>query len=392
MTGASKKQNFISKLPYILLVDDDPVLCEIAATNLMNEGFDVVYVNNGAEALEQLSSRDFDLVITDLEMPEMDGLELTRAIRSRAAIGNVPVIVITGKNQTVAVDEAFSAGATSFLSKPLNWELFTRSVRFVLQAAFNEKSLRIAKDEAKSAADLKQSILSNLSHEMRTPLNHIVGFAEVLTATLSQQGNEEERNYAEYIAQGGRRLNMLLSDMMFLSVAETDGIVTERSSGTPGEILKNVSVNFSESLAAKGSSLTLAAEEEDTNLVTDTALLSQALSKLVDNAIKFSPDNSRIKLGFLRQPQSGAPMFFVQDQGPGVPEDFLPQLGQLFSQAKMGLNRNQEGMGTGLRICALIAEALGGEMKYANLQGGGLMAALVLPDSVVDQTQLARTA
>ncbi|MGV6802327.1 MAG: hybrid sensor histidine kinase/response regulator [bacterium] len=371
----------VDALPSILLVDDDPVLCEIAATNLMTEGFDVLYVNDGDEALRQLQQRPFDLVITDIEMPTMSGIELTRQIRASATIGAMPVIVITGKNQSVAVDEAYSAGATSFLSKPLNWQLFTRSVRFVLSAAANEKALRQANIEAESANKLKQALLSNLSHEMRTPLNHIIGYAEILETKLKQLGLPSDASYAEYIRMGGRRLSAIVSDILLLSVAEADGIQLNDSIVPLHELLEDIVHSYKFELQMKGCNVSLTLDNAAVNLRVDRDKISQSLGGILDNAIKFSPAGSVIKIGFVQDRGSGEAMFFVQDQGPGVGEAFLSKIGTLFEQEKMGMQRPVEGLGIGLRLATLITQAHGGMLRYANLEEGGFMVVMSLPEA-----------
>ena len=152
----------------ILLADDDPIMRELAAAKLSEAGWDPTTVKDGREARIMLDTGDFDLLITDLEMPHMDGFELTQKLRNSKTYSELPIIVITGTGHSDAVERAFSAGATSFLTKPINWTLFSQSVRFVLRASEDQKALREARDAADAGARFKESLLSMMSHELRT--------------------------------------------------------------------------------------------------------------------------------------------------------------------------------------------------------------------------------
>lgn len=143
----------------LLFVDDDPILREFARVNLASASASVDVAEDGVEALEMLAVQSYDLVLTDLEMPRMDGFQLLDAIRADARLKHLPVVVETGREDVEAIDRAFRAGATAFVTKPLNWRLLTYQLRFTLRAAQADMKLRaaseqlIARLEGKSALD-----------------------------------------------------------------------------------------------------------------------------------------------------------------------------------------------------------------------------------------------
>jgi DNA-binding response OmpR family regulator len=126
----------------ILFVDDDPILREFAQVNLASAHVEVDVAADGVEALPMLADRVYDLVLTDLEMPRLDGFGLLAHIRADPRTARLPVVVETGREDVVAIDRAFQAGATSFVVKPLNWRLLTYQLRFVLRAARADAALR----------------------------------------------------------------------------------------------------------------------------------------------------------------------------------------------------------------------------------------------------------
>lgn len=118
----------------ILVVDDDPIHCEFARVYLSTPTAEVETAQNGAEGLERLRSEPFDLVVVDLDMPVMNGFQMIRAIRSDPALRHLPVVIVTGLEDMESIDRAYDEGATSFVTKPVNWRLLSYQLRYVLRA------------------------------------------------------------------------------------------------------------------------------------------------------------------------------------------------------------------------------------------------------------------
>lgn len=134
-----------------MFVDDDPILREFARVNLASAAAEVDVVADGVEALEAMIHRRYDLLLVDLDMPRMDGFELLAHLRSDPATAHLPIVVETGREDVDAIDRAFRAGATAFVTKPLNWRLLTYQLRFTLRAARAEAVLR---DRCRSTAPI----------------------------------------------------------------------------------------------------------------------------------------------------------------------------------------------------------------------------------------------
>ena len=131
----------------ILVVDDDPIMIAMAEAWLSKDGNIVGSASNGVEAMDALSSHRFDLILLDLEMPVMNGFDVLSELRADARYLDVPVLVVTSRTDTAAIDEAYRRGATSFIVKPLVWELVVRQIRYV----FNAERLRRGFDALEGA-------------------------------------------------------------------------------------------------------------------------------------------------------------------------------------------------------------------------------------------------
>jgi DNA-binding response OmpR family regulator len=125
----------------ILVADDDPILCEFASVHLSTPTATIVTVPNGAAALDVLRTAPCDLAVLDIEMPELDGFGLLATIRADAALGNLPVMMLTGHEDIASIDRAFTLGANAFAPKPVNWRLLSYQIRYVLRACSLEREI-----------------------------------------------------------------------------------------------------------------------------------------------------------------------------------------------------------------------------------------------------------
>jgi CheY-like chemotaxis protein len=149
----------------ILLVDDDPILREFAIVHLSSESAQLQTAADGVEALEALARTPADIVLLDLEMPNMDGFEVLRRMQENPRTADIPVIVVTGREDVGAIDRAFEAGATSFVVKPINWRLLSYQIRFVRRAWKTQNHLTRAHREARTGSQLVGDALGDMARE-----------------------------------------------------------------------------------------------------------------------------------------------------------------------------------------------------------------------------------
>ncbi|MDZ7628979.1 MAG: hybrid sensor histidine kinase/response regulator [Parvularculaceae bacterium] len=363
----------------VLVVDDDPVMRELATAKLSEAGYVPVAVNDGSAGLEMARGANRpDLIITDVDMPSMNGLDLTRALRADQAFADIPIIIITGSEHPNAVDAAFAAGATSFLAKPINWTLFSHSVRFVLKSDADRQALQHARDAAEAGSRFKDSLLSIMSHELRTPLNAIIGFGQILSAQFERENDPIHREYSDYIVDGGKRLLNSVSDMLLASDARTGPIALNDIDCTIEEIVDLALSPLEKTLSLAQPVIKRAIREPDLELCCDRALIARSLGKLIENAVKFSPRGVTVTIGSALT-KAGEVVFLVRDTGPGMsPERHAAAL-QPFNQADMSLRRSKEGLGLGLPLVSAIVSAHEGRFRLDSEPGKGTSAYIILP-------------
>lgn len=362
----------------VILADDDAIMREVASAKLAEAGYRVFTAADGAEALTILKQHGADLVISDLDMPVMSGFELTEAIRQDGRFGDLPVMVITASDSGDAVDQAFAAGATSFLAKPMNWSLFHHAVKFVLRAHDDRKALRVARDQAEAGAKFKDSLMSVMSHELRTPLNAIIGFGQIIADQFSKENDNLHREYADYIVDGGRRLLNSVSDMLLASDARSGPITLNEAEVTLGVLVDDAITGVEKPLELAEARTVLKIGARELELCCDRALISRAIRKLVDNSVKFCPRGVEITIG-AAVTSKGDLAIMVKDNGPGVKAASLNDLTAPFALLDMSMRRSREGLGLGLPLVKVIADAHGGSFRIDSRPGEGTRAILILP-------------
>ena len=341
---------------HILLVDDDPIMCELASTRLIDAGYTVDIAHNGEEALAVLERRDADLVISDIDMPGMDGFELTRRLKTNPKWRTIPVIVITASDRADVAADAFEAGAMSFLDKPINWTLFSHAVKFVLRASHDQKELRIARDQAEAGARFKDSLMSVMSHELRTPLNAIIGFGQLLREKFISEEDNQNGEYADYIIDGGQRLLNSVSDMLLASDARTGPISLNEVDTSIGEIAELAISYVKKEIELSKAQIDVRLHNSDMEIRCDRLLISRAVAKLIDNSIKFSSPGVAIMLATVMTSDNRFAII-VRDNGPGIAHDKIQSIGMPFIQSDMSLRRSKEGLGLGLPLVKAITDS-----------------------------------
>ncbi|CAM3260993.1 response regulator [Asticcacaulis taihuensis] len=164
----------------VLVADDDPILREFAMVHLATPTVEVEVAEDGLVALERLNQGGIDIALVDLDMPRLDGFELIERIRWDEQLKHLPIVVVTGREDMVAVDRAFALGATSFVVKPLNWRLLSHQLAYVLRNARAEGQVRGQLEALKKVNELKDRILRLSRQKITGPLNDILESAQVI--------------------------------------------------------------------------------------------------------------------------------------------------------------------------------------------------------------------
>ena len=228
----------------------------------------------------------------------------------------------------------------------------------------------------KRVEQMKSDLVSTVSHELRTPLTSIQGFSEIL---LEEELNESEiAEFAQIISSEARRLGALINDFLDLSRIESGEIEIRQSNLNLVDLLASSTVIMEQHAAARGIEIrSVSADREPTYLIGDRDKLEQVFVNLISNAVKYSPDGSRVEIG-LRSDDVEV-MVEVRDEGHGIPPQYLPRIFDRFFRGDMSSTAETGGTGLGLTIVREIVERHGGNIVAKSVVGMGSSFVVTLP-------------
>ena len=183
----------------LLFADDDPILREFAKVHLASEEASVTTAGDGEQAWQALRVESYDVVLVDLEMPNLDGFGLLKRMRADPRHRDTPVIVVTGREDVAAIDRAFDSGATSFVVKPMNWRLLTYQVRFIVRSEREVARRQMAIEREAVAASAYKNLmresaqLLGLAVQQGGPLKQAARDYAALLSELANAGSADAR-------------------------------------------------------------------------------------------------------------------------------------------------------------------------------------------------------
>jgi len=355
----------------VLLVDDDEEE-RVIVTDLLRgtcvEQFALTWVPTYEQGLEAIRAGSCDVCLVDYRLGQRSGLELLAEVTAKP--GHPQVILMTGEGDRDVDVTAAKAGAADYLVKSgLTAALLERSIRYALERGRTLEALRNA-SQSQSLNLAKSAFLTAMSHEMRTPMNSILGMADILwESPLSS----EQMNYLAVLRRTGSGLLVLINDILDLSKIESGHLELERIEFDLEEEVDRVIELIAVTARSKGLLLlSHLLPGVPTRVVGDPTRLRQILINVLGNAVKFT-DAGEIVLT-VGNPQSGKLNeieFAISDTGIGIPPDKLETIFADFTQADTSTTRKYGGTGLGLGISRRLVEAMSGRLTVTSSVGQG---------------------
>lgn len=370
----------------ILIVDDDGTQRVIIEEILAGQGHVVRTAEDGVAALEAITERLPDLVLLDILMPRLDGISTLRSLRSEQETASLPVILTTGLDDARSIQAGFDAGATDFLVKPVQERVLIERVRFVLRSSAMVRELRQAREVAENAERLKTEFVGNVSHEMRTPLNGILGMARLL---LQADLPPSDRESAAMILSSGERLRTTVEALLDYSELELGNLTLQDSPFIPSHLVDELREAFEPAAEESGISLRIhAAPSLPGTLLGDSRRLHQIAANLIDNAIRYSgASHIDVHLSPLSAGSGEGLRIMVHDDGCGLPPEQRQLAFQPFVQPHRTMSRTGAGLGLGLSLCTHLAHLMGGEFQLDPTVQPGTAFVVTLPLRAIEQAR-----
>ncbi|QGZ63196.1 response regulator [Paraburkholderia acidisoli] len=341
-------------MPLILNVDDNEGARYAKSRILREAGFNVMESRNGRGALEAVRAHAPALVLLNVKLPDISGIDVCRQIKSDPQTATTLVLQVSA--QALRSSDkicALESGADSYLSEPVEAEELIANIRALLRLHFAEKALR-------DAAHRQDCFLATLAHELRNPLAPIRNAIELLDPARAVPGSDQDAHALRMASRQMDHLGRLVDDLLDAARIARGNIELQKSLLDLGAVTEAALEAARPALQAKQQRSTVRMTPAPCLIVGDGVRVSQIISNLLSNAVKYTAVGGHIALSL--ETQSRHAVLRIADSGIGIEPDELPHVFELFVQSRKAAERADGGLGVGLALVKELAQLHGGSV------------------------------
>ncbi len=386
--------------PKILYIEDNPDNQRLVQRVLGARGYEVVLAGDGTEGLTIARELTPQLVLVDLNIPGLDGFEVTTRLSSLSHLQQVPIVALTADNSPDARERALVAGCDGFLLKPIDPRLLARQIgeyiaghreqiasptaEAALLRSYNQRlverleqqvrELSSANAELEELDRLKSQFLATLSHELRTPLTSLIGYLELFERGILGTLNEAQHEALKVMHRNSETLALQLNNLLYFQELRSRSIVPQAIQ--PTELLRPLLATYHQVAQTAGLHFE-AAGTQTAPLAVDRSAFEQLVRVLLDNAFKFTPRGGRVRMIIRDEPSRL--IMRVEDSGVGIAPEHQQKIFLPFYRVEAPHASLHPGAGLGLAIAKHIAEVHRGQLTVQSIVGRGSVFSVVLP-------------
>lgn len=354
----------------VLVVDDSSVNRRLLMQLVGMLGPQVGQAASGAEALSLLEAGGYDMMLLDIQMPEMDGLTVLTKLRASEAIKHIPVVVISGDDEIETAVRCLEMGAEDYVTKPFEPTVLAARVRASLEKKLLRDSERQHVEELirinqrlTELNNQKNTLLGMAAHDLRNPLSVVLGYSKFLL--MKPEGQSERANkYLDNIQASAKFMLGLVEDLLDVTTLES-GKLTLKLAPTDLKALVERCVEMVRPMA-QDKEIAIDLQIAPVEREVDSGKIDQVVTNLLTNAIKYSHRGSTVTVSLTPEIRLS-----VADQGQGIPEAELAKLFQPFGRTSVQSTGGELSTGLGLAIARRIVEGHGGSIGVTSEVGKG---------------------
>lgn len=383
----------------VMIVDDEPANLALLEDMLVRQGHEVRSLPLGRLALAAAAKHPPDLMLLDVNMPEMNGYEVCERLKATPKLVDVPVIFLSAMNDTQHKVKAFQSGAVDYISKPFQFEEVHARVETHLKLHELQRELKLQNERLERAVKLrtiqladanleladanqrltildtsKNEFLNLISHEFRTPLNGLLGAGEIILDGMPS--SEENTELQGMFERSRHRILAILDDAMLLTQIDVNGNSFKSAHVSLHAALKRAIDQTAEFAESRKVSLTPPSGDLEIMLA-DENLLVRALHALLETAVKFSEGGGTVRLAY--EVDSDPVRLVIESRGKTIPNPLLPKFFDLFAVSEGSTPGGDLGLGPAV-ACRILALS-GASVSVANRDPSGIRFTVSLKDS-----------
>lgn len=374
----------------IIVVDDTRDIRELIASFLEADGHagDVLRASSAQEAFDLLTLDDpsnvvtsVDLILMDVSMPDMDGVEACRRIKGVPRLRDIPIIVVTGHDDDACLSDAFKAGAIDYITKPVKKTELQARVRsaWSLKREMDRRKLTYVSELEAKNRDLeretlaKTQILTTMTHELNTPLVSVLGYVEKMLRNQASVGplTERQQKYLDTILRNTRRLKHIVDGLLDISSIEGWTLSLELNNLDIRDEIDRIVQVMQPQIAEKGLRISLDIAPSLRWVRADRLRFHQIVGNLLSNACKYSPLDAIIAVTAKENSDTRQMQLDIADVGEGIAIAAQEELFTKFYRTDCSTTRKVYGAGLGLFIAKHLVEAHGGRIWVQSEEGKG---------------------
>jgi len=357
------------KIPDILIVDDVPANLKVLGDILKGEGYKVRPVTNGMLALKVAEKEIPDLILLDVMMPEMDGFEVCRMLKTNQKLSDVPVIFISALNDTADIVKALKCGGVDFITKPFHAEEVIARVNTHLTLYRQSKILQEQSHELQELIATKDKFFSIIAHDLRGPLGGFMRLSEMMAHEPEQFTPEQKTDMSLALSHSARNIFNLLENLLEWSQMQQGHTAFKPKLVGLKEIVSD-SIKVSNEMALSKAIRLLVDIPAQQEVYADSNMLQAVIRNLVSNAIKFTPKEGQVSIS-AGLAENYTSVIVVKDSGIGMTKDMVSNLFKLNINSSRPGTEGEHSTGLGLLLCKEFVERHGGELWVESEEGKG---------------------
>jgi len=329
----------------ILIVDDNPNNLKVVAGVLKENGYDFRMAKSGQLALNILKKTKPDLILLDVQMPEMDGFETCKRIKRDQSNAMIPVVYLTANSDSESIKNAFSSGGVDYVTKPFNPVELLARINTHIQLKKQAEKL-----ELQNAT--KDKFFSIISHDLKNPIASIIGFSEILKDNYKDIERSKVESFASIIYKSSTFTLYLLQNLLEWSRIQTGSIKPDKTSFNLSNLIQTI-IESSEGQTKVKELTILTNFSSDLSVYADQKMIATVLRNLIANAIKFTPNGNSITISAQEKVinQKKIVETIIKDTGIGISEENRVNIFKIeHNYQSLGTNK-EKGTGLGLILC-----------------------------------------